>query len=45
VWVSAFDKGDMRTLREAIGSEIAAIKRERAMADIVTRKTKSVLTG
>ncbi|MBD3316687.1 MAG: GTPase HflX [Chitinivibrionales bacterium] len=45
LFVSAFNKDDMRKLREAIAEMVADIKRERAMADIVAQKTKTVLSG
>jgi 50S ribosomal subunit-associated GTPase HflX len=45
LFVSAFDKEDKYRLKEAIAGMVAEIRRERAMADIVARKTKSVLSG
>jgi GTP-binding protein HflX len=43
VFVSAFDKEDMRALKERIGVAVRGIRREKQVTDIIVQKTKSLM--
>ena len=42
IFVSAFDKDDMRVLKERIGDAVRSSQRDKQVADIIAQKTKSL---